>query len=81
MHRPDHPSSGDDENGVSGTISELVVLGDEVQIAMALEGVDGTLSFAVAVPVAQRNALSKGVPVSVSLIGEGIHLMVSDVSR
>ncbi|MGB0751599.1 MAG: ABC transporter, partial [Gammaproteobacteria bacterium] len=78
MHRPDHPSSGDDENAVSGEIIELVVLGDEVQIAMTVEGVEGTLSFSVAVPVAERNALAKGVPVSVSLIAEGIHLMAAE---
>ena len=80
MHRPDHPSSGDDENAVSGEIIELVVLGDEVQIAMTVEGVEGTLSFSVAVPVAERNALAKGVPVSVSLIAEGIHLMAAEQS-
>ena len=56
------------------------MLGDEVQIAMTVEGVEGTLSFSVAVPVAERNALAKGVPVSVSLIAEGIHLMAAEQS-
>ena len=65
---------------LSGEIIELVVLGDEVQIAMTVEGVEGTLSFSVAVPVAERNALAKGVPVSVSLIAEGIHLMAAEQS-
>ncbi len=75
MHRRDRPSRGERENPVSGTIAELVALGETTHVALAL-GADGArLHFSVPSHVARRNALVPGAALRVSLLADGIHLM------
>jgi molybdate transport system ATP-binding protein len=76
MHRRDRPSKGERENAVRGRVSELVTLGETTSVQMRLE-VDPatTLHFTISTHAARRNGLAPDVPLTVSLLAEGIHLM------
>jgi molybdate transport system ATP-binding protein len=76
LHRKDRPSRGEHENPVSGTVTELVRLGEYSQVDIAItSATDRTLRFTVPTHVANRNALAPGAAASVSLLGEGIHVI------
>jgi len=76
LHRSDKPSRGERENPVDGTCTECIMLGDNALVSLAVEA-DGDvpLSFSVPAHVARRNRVAAGVPLRVSLLAEGIHLM------
>jgi molybdate transport system ATP-binding protein len=76
LHRPDRPSRGENENPVSGIIVEFVPLGDQTNVAIAVDGVSGLRLFMnVPTHVAQRNDLAVNKRISVSLLATGIHLI------
>jgi molybdate transport system ATP-binding protein len=76
LHRRDRPSLGERENPVRGTIKELLVLGENSAITMAIDGnADSTLNFNISTHAARRNGLAHGAAITVSLLSEGIHLM------
>ncbi len=76
LHRRDRPSRGERENPVAGVIAEFVPLGETASVTVRVDG-DPDTHIAMTVPthVAQRNRLSEGGPVKVSLLQDGIHLM------
>ena len=76
LHRRDRPSRGERENPVAGVIKEFIPMGETASVTVRVDGVRETL-IAMTVPthVAQRNRLSEGGPIKVSLLQEGIHLM------
>jgi molybdate transport system ATP-binding protein len=76
LHRRERPSRGEHENPVRGTISEVLYLGDNAGITLAVGRADGAqVSFSVPAHVARRNGLQPGVQSGVSLLAEGSHLM------
>ena len=76
IHRRGRPSRGEHENPVSGVLAQCVALGDTTHATMHVNGESGTsLGFSVPTHVAQRNRLSEGELVTVSLLADGIHLM------
>ncbi len=76
LHRLDRPSRGEKENPVEGTISELVPIGQNVEVSLRPDHApDLPLHFSVPTHVARRNALAVGRAARVSLLTEGIHLM------
>jgi molybdate transport system ATP-binding protein len=76
LHRRDRPSRGERENPVSGTVDSLLVIGQTAHVTMRVEGPeDLPLHFTVPAHVARRNGVEPGVPASVSLLAEGIHMM------
>lgn len=79
LHQRVRPSRGERENPVGGTIDELVVLGETASVTLLIDGRDETpLTFNLPMHVVERNRLWAGDSVSVSLRGDGIHLMVPD---
>jgi len=75
MHRRDRPSRGERENPVTGTVTEAVVLGDELSIRLIVAQQQEPLEFRVSRHVAARNQVAVGESLSVSILAEGIHLM------
>lgn len=76
LHRRERPSRGERENPVSGTVGELAVLGENTTVTMLVNNSEHSrLSFSVPTHVARRNGLAVAVPLAVSLLTEGIHLM------
>lgn len=76
LHQRVRPSRGERENPVGGTIDELVVLGETASITLLIDNSEETpLTFNLPMHVVERNQLRSGDTVSVSLRGEGIHLM------
>ena len=75
MHRRGRPSRGERENPISGRVTELVGLGDEINVTLAVAQAKHPLTFAVSLHVANRNGIKMGSEVSVSLLRSGIHLM------
>ncbi|WP_355660486.1 ABC transporter ATP-binding protein [Halomonas salifodinae] len=75
LHRRDRPSRGERENPVSGTVSEMVVLGGITLITLSFPHTDDSLRFEIATHAARRNGLARGEAVTVSLLAAGIHLM------
>ncbi len=70
---------GDAENVVAGTVVQLVRLGNNAALAVAVGGTDRPpLFMSVPLHVAQDHGLAVGVEVAVSLVSEGIHLMPPD---
>ena len=77
LHRRDRPSRGEHENPVTGTIADCLVLGEVTHTTMLVDGnPEAALHFSVPTHVAERNSLTSGGPVTVSLLASGIHLMV-----
>jgi molybdate transport system ATP-binding protein len=74
LHRRDRPSRGEHENPVSGVISDCVLLGENTSLRLRVAS-GAEIQFSVPTHVAQRNRISRGEPVTVSLLAEGIHLM------
>lgn len=79
LHGSDQPSNGALENPISGMVSSLVRLGDNAVFSIHVDGPRRPPLF-VSVPLhsAQRNGVKMGAQVTVSLLGEGIHLMPPD---
>jgi molybdate transport system ATP-binding protein len=76
LHRRDRPSRGEHENPLSGTVSEVVILGDMAQVTFLVDGSeDAPLAFSVPAHVAARNRVEVGEPAKVSLLADAIHLM------
>lgn len=75
LHRRDRPSRGERENPVSGTVSEMVVLGGITLITLSFPHTDDSLRFEIATHAARRNGLARGEAVTVSLLAAGIHPM------
>ncbi|NKB37308.1 MAG: ATP-binding cassette domain-containing protein [Gammaproteobacteria bacterium] len=75
LHRRDRPSKGERENPVSGAIEEFIPMGETVLVTIKVTNSDEILTMSVPTHVAQRNAIQKGGDLSVSLLGQGIHLM------
>jgi molybdate transport system ATP-binding protein len=82
LHRRDRPSRGEHENPVSGKVLELLSLGENVALTVAVNGTDRPpLFLTVPAHTARRNGIAQGVEIGVSLLAEGIHLMPADESR
>jgi molybdate transport system ATP-binding protein len=76
LHRRDRPSRGEHENPVAGTVSELLLFGENAAVTLALrDHIDAELRFSVPAHVAERNGLRVGVEARVSLLQAGIHFM------
>jgi molybdate transport system ATP-binding protein len=76
MHRRERPSRGERENPVTGTVSEVALLGESASITMLVDDDPASaLNFPVPAHVAQRNNVATGVAVTVSLLADGIHVM------
>ena len=80
LHRRDRPSRGEHENPVRGTVNDMILLGDDALVTVAIDGVDEPLSFSVSIHVARRNRVDVGEPIGVSLLRDGIHLMAAPPS-
>ena len=76
LHRRDRPSRGERENPVPGTVTEVIVLGERVSVAVRVDG-DPERPMFMSIPthVASRNRITVGAQVCFSLLTEGIHLM------
>jgi molybdate transport system ATP-binding protein len=74
LHRRDRPSRGERENPISGSISEFIPLGESASVTIAC-GDGHSMSMAIPAHVARRNGIMQGAGITVSLLGEGIHLM------
>ena len=76
LHRRGRPAAGDGENPVQGVISEVVSLGDRFSVTIETGGGKAErLNFKVASHTLRRHDLAPGTEVSVSLLGEGVHVM------
>ena len=75
LHRPDHPSRGEAENPVTGTITEALRMGSFTQLTLSIPGEAQPLVFQASSHTILRNALAPGQTASVTLLAERIHLM------
>lgn len=76
LHRRDRPSRGEAENPVTGTIISHVALGDTTISTVQLDGAEArALTFHASRHVAERNGLTVGVTVGLSILREAIHIM------
>lgn len=81
LHQRVRPSRGERENPVRGIIDELVVLGETASVTLLIDNSDeAPMTFNLPMHVVERNRLKAGDMVSVSLRGEGIHLMPPESS-
>ena len=76
LHRRDRPSQGERENPVSGVVQDCVSLGETTSVSIRIGGRIGEqLAMNIATHHARRNKLAPGESITVTLLGEGIHLM------
>ena len=76
LHQTIRPSNGERENPFQGRLDELVVLGDFVSLSVVcLDNESQIIRFSVPLHVAERNQLSEGGSIKVSMVSDGIHLM------
>ncbi len=77
LHRRDRPESkGARENPVSGVVSEMLTVGGMTNVVLTLEGGSSDrLHMDLPPHVVKRNQLQIGDRISMSLLGESIHLM------
>jgi molybdate transport system ATP-binding protein len=77
LHRRDRQGSrGERENPVTGVISDLLTIGGITNVVLHLAGhTDDRLHMDLPPHVVKRNQLRLGDQVSMSLLGESIHLM------
>jgi len=81
LHRRREPSRGVRENPVYGIIESMVPLGENVSVAIAVDGyMEHPLFMSIPVHAATRNSLAPGEKIGVSLRAEEIHLMASSLS-
>ncbi len=79
LHRVDRPSRGERENPIRASVADLVTLGDDVIARLAPEGLPAVrLHLKVSLHVAQRNGLSTGREVTVSLLADAIVPLEAD---
>lgn len=82
LHRRDRPSRGERENPVFGTVVEYLQLGENVALSVAVGGsARPPLFLTIPTHAAHRNGIAQRVEVGVSLLREGIHLMLADETR
>jgi molybdate transport system ATP-binding protein len=82
LHRRDRPSRGERENSISGVVGSFVRLGENAALSIHVGAQDRPpLFMSIPVHVAQRNGVELGAKVTVSLLGDGIHLMQPDKDR
>ena len=83
LHRRDRASRGERENPLAGRVDELVRLGDEVELAVRLDGgADAPrLRFKLSRHVAARNGLARGSLVGLSLVADELHPLPALPSR
>ncbi len=75
LHRADQPGDASGTR-LSGRIDEIVALSESTSVLVSIEGRDAPrLSLTVPARFARRADLVAGSPVSVLLLGEGIHIM------
>lgn len=75
LHRPDHPSRGEAENPVTGTITEALRMGSFTQLTLSIPGEAQPLVFQASSHTILRNALAPGQTASVTLLAGRIHIM------
>ena len=76
LHRRGRPSAGERENPVSGSITALLPMGEEMRVTLDVGDTDSRqLTFALPRHAAQRNALAVGEACSVSLLRDALHVM------
>lgn len=76
LHRRDRPSRGERENPVPGTIGDGVALGENMHTWL-VPAADPNSRLYLTLPLhtARRNGIAPGVPATVSLLADAIHLM------
>jgi molybdate transport system ATP-binding protein len=76
LHRRDRPSRGERENPVPGIIEAMLAIGQTAHLTLrATHAPEMPLHFSVPLQVARRNGIAAGVPATVSLLADGIHIM------
>ena len=76
LHRRERPSRGEHENPVPGQIDSMLSIGHTAHLTLRpRHAPELPLHFSVPLHVARRNAIAPGVQATVSLLGEGIHVM------
>ncbi len=75
MHRRERPSRGERENPISGSIADLLFLGDTAEIRLRIGDGADIMVFTVSAHTARRNELAPGRAATVSLLAADIHLM------
>ncbi len=79
LHRRGRPSQGDRENPLAGIVQALTALGEQTAVGVRLTGASGhVLNFRMPTHAARRNDLAVGAEVTLSALGQGIHLMRPD---
>ena len=79
LHRQDRPSNGDRENPLRGHGSNLLRIGDTVRVSLDVDDrAETRIIFQLSSRVANRNNLSQGAEISVSLAADSIHIMQPD---
>ena len=79
LHRQSRPSNGVRENPVTGTVSEVLRMGDNALIGVQVGNPDRPSTYlSVPLYVAERNSIAVGVEVGFSLLADSIHLMNPD---
>ena len=75
LHRLDHPSRGEAQNPVTGTITEALRMGSLTQLMLGIPGEAQPLVFQASSHVGLRNALVSGQTASATLLAGRIHRM------
>lgn len=79
LHRRERPSRGERENPVAGRVIDVTPLGEVVAVSMCVaDASDERVNFTTAAHAAKRNDLRPGADVVVSLLADGLHLMVPE---
>jgi molybdate transport system ATP-binding protein len=77
LHRRDRPSRGEHENPVAGMVETMVAVGQTAHIVLRpRHAPELPIHFSVPLHVARRNGIAPGAEAAVSLLAEGIHLML-----
>jgi molybdate transport system ATP-binding protein len=76
LHRRGRPSQGERENPVRARVADLLALGDQARVRLAIDDPAGNpLEFTLPLHAAQRNGLQPGADCTISLLREAVHLM------
>nr|WP_301289530.1 ABC transporter ATP-binding protein [Natronocella acetinitrilica] len=78
LHRRERPSRGERENPVNGVIEECLTLGAQTYVTLHCSETADSLQINVSTHAAARNGLTPGAEASVSLLSDGIHVMVPE---